>query len=190
MSPAAAITAVVLATLVVAWATPMSYGAQDTAALRSALQRLQARDLDGRVWNLERLQGRVILVDFWASWCAPCLREIPYMKATRARAGRENFEIVGINLDTFNEQRLVTWLDQHNIDWPQVHQQRGFHDDLPRLFGVGKLPTSFLLDRQGRVRGVDLRGAKLTRMVQELVAESPSAETPQANDLRLKRPSR
>ena len=138
-----------------------------------ALLELRATDLDGRTWTHDRLQGRIVLVDFWATWCPPCLRELPYLKEARERYG-DRFEVVGVSLDTFSRRQLRSWLDRHSIDWPQIHATGGYDDPLALSFGIDRLPTNLLLDRHGRLRAVDVRREQLFVEVDRLLAESPT----------------
>ena len=135
----------------------------------ASLRAFDARDLEGRRWTADTIRGRVVLLDFWATWCAPCLAELPRLKALRGRYGREQFEILGISLDAVDRRAFVSWLNRQRIDWPQVHERGGYAASLPRLFGVDRLPRTVLLDRDGRVAAVDLRGEALARAVDTLV---------------------
>lgn len=144
--------------------------APSRGAVVRALARLDARDLDGSTWTYERMRGRVVLVDFWATWCAPCLRELPYLKRARARYGDE-FEILGISLDTSSRAALGAWLHRHGVRWSQIHAADGFEDRVARSFGIDRLPTNMLIDRAGRVRHLNLRGEALLSAVEELLDE-------------------
>lgn len=152
------------------------------AELYLALLELRAEDLDGTTWTHERLQGRIMLVDFWATWCAPCLVELPFLKRARSRYG-DDFEVLGISLDTGSRRALVSWLNRQGVDWPQVHQDRGYDDRIPRAFGIDRLPTNLLLDRHGRLRALNVRGSQLFDEIDRLLEEERLLEAePQARD--------
>ena len=135
----------------------------------SALARFSATDLDGQRWTAADLRGRVLLVDFWATWCAPCLAELPRLKALRARHSRDEFEILGISLDPASRQSLVSWLNRNRIDWPQVHERAGYSGQVARLLDVDRLPRTILIDRHGEIAAVDLRGDRLEAAINDLV---------------------
>jgi thiol-disulfide isomerase/thioredoxin len=134
-----------------------------------ALKNLEAIDLDGRQWTAAEMRGRVVLLDFWATWCAPCLAELPRLKALRDRHSREHFEILGISLDVTSRQSFVSWLNRNRIDWPQVHERAGYSAGVPRLFGIDRLPRTILVGRDGTIAAVDLRGDHLAARIDELV---------------------
>jgi thiol-disulfide isomerase/thioredoxin len=132
-----------------------------------------AEDLSGHRWTGENLRGRVVLLDFWATWCAPCLAELPRLKTLREQFRREDFEIIGISLDAGSRRAFVSWLNRHRIEWPQVHERGGYSGTVPRQFGVDRLPRTVLIDRDGRIAAVDLRGERLAEAVHTLVAQPP-----------------
>lgn len=162
---------VTVATLLLATASIALHAAQqpDAATAEAALARLEAVDLDGRRWSLGDLRGRVVLIDFWATWCAPCLAEIPNLQALRARYPRERFEILGVSLDATSRRSLISFLNRHRMDWPQIHQPRGYGSELARLFRIDQLPVTVLVDRNGSVSAVHLRGEALAARVGELL---------------------
>lgn len=137
------------------------------AAAARALLALQAEDLDGRLWTHADLRGRITLVDFWATWCAPCLRELPFLKRTRELYGDE-FQILGVSFDTFSRRELRGWMAREGVEWPQIHARGSFDDDLARAFGIDRLPTNFLLDQNGRLRAVNVRGRDLFIEIEKL----------------------
>lgn len=128
-------------------------------------------DLEGRAWNAEQLRGRVTVIDFWATWCPPCLAEIPYLKQARARFAPDEFQIIGVSLDVIDRRGLVSWLNRQNITWPQVFDGRGRQGPSARMFGVTALPTTFLIDEHGRIIGTHLRGGRLLDAIEERVDE-------------------
>ena len=136
------------------------------------------QDLDGLRWTADSVRGRVLLLDFWATWCAPCLAELPRLKALRGRYDRTEFEILGISLDAVDRRTFVSWLNRQRVDWPQVHERSGYDAGLPRLFGVDRLPRTVLLDRDGRVAAIDLRGEALARAVDALVRDPVRSGSP------------
>ncbi|NKB87745.1 MAG: redoxin domain-containing protein [Acidobacteria bacterium] len=158
-------------------AVPAAADAQskNSAEVVRALLALDSEDLDGRTWNHRELRGRIVLVDFWATWCAPCLRELPYLKEARERYGDE-FEVLGVSLDTFSRRELRSWMARQGVDWPQIHATGGYDDPLSMRFGIDRLPINFLLDQSGRLRAVNVRGEALFGAIEELRA--PAEDTP------------
>jgi thiol-disulfide isomerase/thioredoxin len=141
-----------------------------------AIEQFDARDLDGHHWTLERLRGRVVVIDFWATWCAPCLADLPRFKALRESYPRREFEIVGVMLDPLSRRSIVSWLNRNRIDWPQIHERGGYQGRLARAFGIDRLPASVLLDRRGAVVAVNVRGEQLVLRVNEMISGSAHPE--------------
>jgi thiol-disulfide isomerase/thioredoxin len=149
----------------------LAVGAAATSASTAtdALATMRLVDIDGRTWTAERLRGRVTLIDFWATWCAPCLTELPYLKRARARYTREEFEILGVSFDVSDRRTLVSWMNRHAVVWPQVFDGRGRSGPVGRHFGVIGVPTSFLVDAGGTVIATNLRGERLLRAIDAAV---------------------
>jgi thiol-disulfide isomerase/thioredoxin len=129
---------------------------------------LKFTSLDGREVDLQKLSGKVVLLDFWATWCGPCMRELPNVKAAYQKLHDKGFEIVGISYDEDKEalNRIVT---TENMAWPQHFDGEGgkkFAED----YGVTTIPTMWLVDKKGIVR--DLMGrSDLAVKVEKLLAE-------------------
>ena len=138
--------------------------------LQSAIAELDATDLDGRRWNVSTLRGRVVLIEFWASWCAPCLQQIPMLRDLRDTYGPDQFEIVAVSLNSSPRRDLVSWINRQGLEWPQIHDGRAFNSPTARLFGVNALPASILLNRHGEIVAANLRGAALKRAVDALAS--------------------
>jgi thioredoxin-like negative regulator of GroEL len=142
----------------------------DQRDLQAAANELSVVDLEGKRWTIADLRTRIVLIDFWATWCAPCLAEIPTLKRVRA-AYRGRFEVLSISLDRRNRRDMVAWLNRMGVAWPQVHDGRAFSSPTARAFGVSALPASLLL-ADGRIVAMNLRGQALERAVRHLTSTS------------------
>jgi len=141
---------------------------------------LKFRAADGREVDLQKLRGKVVLIDFWATWCQPCLIEIPKVTAAYRRLRDKGFEIVGINLDY--EKRNLDYVTQRaGMTWPQHFDGQGSENEWAQHFGVGLIPTMWLVDKQGVLR--DLNGAgSLEQKVEKLLAEKPEVSASPASN--------
>ena len=126
-------------------------------------------DIDGRRWGRSDLEGKVVLVDFWATWCAPCLAELPHMKNAYRSHHEAGFEILAVSVDQTDKRTLRRWIRTQEVSWIQLHDNRGLAGELPRSFGVEYVPRSFLFDRQGRLVATDLQGKAFEAAVGALV---------------------
>lgn len=127
--------------------------------------------LNGDVLSATDLEGRVVLLDVWATWCAPCLAEMPTLKRLHD-THPSTLRIVGVNVDSLPRRDLRQWLARKNITWPQLFDGRGLRGPLSTRLKVDSLPRSFLYAADGRLIATDLRGETLTRTVNTLVARS------------------
>ena len=137
--------------------------------------------LEGATVTDESLAGKVVLVNFWATWCPPCRVEMPGFQRVYDRFRDEGFVVLGVTMDAGGPERVRRFLEERNISYP-VGMANG---DVARDFGgVPFLPTSYLIDRQGRVRNV-VRGmftsVALEQAVERLLRE-PSTPSPSAAD--------
>lgn len=128
--------------------------------------------LSGEVLSAQDLRGRVVLVDVWATWCAPCLAEMPTLKQLHEANG-DALRIVGVNVDSLPRRDLRLWLARKGVTWPQLFDGRGLRGPLSTRLKVESLPRSFLYAADGRLVATDLRGKALTRAVAILVAKRP-----------------
>jgi thiol-disulfide isomerase/thioredoxin len=130
-----------------------------------------APTLEGKTVTTGQFQGKVVLIDFWATWCGPCVREIPNVKAVYDKYHRHGLEVIGVSLDN-DPEKLRAFLDQNRLSWPQVFfqgtKERGWNNPIAKKYGIQSIPTMFLLDRSGHLVTTDLRGhGALERAVEE-----------------------
>ena len=125
-------------------------------------------DIRGEELTLEQYRRQVVLLDFWATWCGPCIAEMPNVKLAYAKHRDRKFQIIGISLDT-SIAPLEAYIQREGIEWRQYLDTTG---QISGLYNVRAIPSTFLIDGTGIVRRVNLRGLALETAVAELVREN------------------
>ena len=123
---------------------------------------------EGNKLSLTDLRGKYVLLDFWASWCKPCIAEAPNVKNVYKRFHNKGFEVLGVSLD--NKREL--WTDaiaKHRLDWLHVSSLEGWKCPVAKLYSVTGIPATFLLDPEGKIIASKLRGEELMEMVEKLL---------------------
>ena len=149
---------------------------QRAAFLAQAVMGITALNLAGEeVRVADVLAGnRYTLLEFWASWCAPCFAEIPYLQAAYERFGDEGFEILAFNLDDEPEDWREASGDRYDIPWLNVTDGLAFESPVASLFRINAIPASFLLASDGATVARDLRGESLEMRLGELMDAAAS----------------
>jgi len=130
---------------------------------------LQFTAVDGRSVDLARLRGKVVLLDFWATWCPPCVMEMPDVKTNYVQFHAKGFEIVGIDMDDFQD-KLTQYVADNKIEWPQYFDGLHWKNKIAVRFGIMQTPTMWLIDKKGNLRDLNAWG-HLNEGVQKLLAE-------------------
>jgi thiol-disulfide isomerase/thioredoxin len=128
-------------------------------------------DLNGNDLSLEKYRGKVILLDFWAVWCGPCIAEMPNVKQVYEKYKDANFQIIGISLDE-NRNTLVGYLEKEGITWPQFFDGKGWRNQVAAMYGISAIPHTYLIDGEGVIRKANVRGRALEPAVAELIQEN------------------
>jgi thiol-disulfide isomerase/thioredoxin len=108
------------------------------------------KDLQGNALSISKYKGKVVLVDFWATWCGPCVAELPEIQSAYNKYHNKGFEIVGISLDD-DEGALEKFVKLKKMPWPQYFEGKRFDGKLPVKYGVNATPTTYLIDRNGKI---------------------------------------
>jgi len=118
------------------------------------------KDLAGEPLSIAKFKGKVVLVDFWATWCGPCRGELPNVLAAYKKYHDKGFEIIGISLDQ-DENTLKSFIKENGMAWPQYFDGLGWGSKLGQKYGINSIPMTFLLDQEGKIVATGLRGPAL-----------------------------
>jgi thiol-disulfide isomerase/thioredoxin len=129
------------------------------------------KDVTGRPLSLASYKGKVVLVDFWATWCGPCVRELPNVIAAYKKYHGKGFEIVGVSLDE-DQPTLERFLKENDVTWQQYFDGQKWDNKLAMKYGVNIAPTTYLLDADGKIIGKNLRGPDLEAAVAKALANN------------------
>lgn len=124
--------------------------------------------IDGREVSIASLKGSVVLVDFWATWCGPCVGEIPNVKAAYEKLHPKGFEILGISFDQ-EKDALETFVKKKGMTWPQYFDGEGWQNKFGQEFGINSIPAMWLVDQKGILRDLNARDG-LAEKVEKLLA--------------------
>jgi peroxiredoxin len=136
-------------------------------AVGATLPIIELPDADGNLISIESLRGKFVLIDFWASWCGPCVRELPNLKEAYAKYHEKGFDIYSISLDTDKASWLAA-VEKYELNWVHVSDLKGFESPVAKLLAVSYVPHLFLLDPNGVILAVDLREEALANKLSEL----------------------
>lgn len=123
---------------------------------------------DNKELALSSLRGKVVLIDFWASWCGPCRKEMPNVKLVYQKYKDKGFEIYGVSLDKDRNAWLEA-IEKDGLKWPQVSDLKFWQSEAAQTYAVQSIPHTVLIDRDGKILASGLRGAELERKLAEVL---------------------
>jgi len=116
--------------------------------LKSKPMDLKFTAVDGTTVDLANLHGKVVLIDFWATWCPPCREEVPNVVAAYKKYHDQGLEIVGVSLDQ-DKDKLLAFTKDNGMVWPQYFDGQGWSNSVSKSFGINSIPAMWLLDKKG-----------------------------------------
>jgi thiol-disulfide isomerase/thioredoxin len=138
---------------------------QDSLAVGSTFPDFSEKDLDGKPISVAGFKGKVVLVDFWATWCGPCRGELPNVIATYKKHHADGFEIIGVSLDSDRSQLDDFLKKTDGMTWQQFFDGQGWSNKLAVKYGVQAIPFAVLIGPDGKIIGKSLRGEELENAV-------------------------
>ncbi|MEM7147199.1 MAG: TlpA disulfide reductase family protein [Verrucomicrobiota bacterium] len=125
------------------------------------------RSINAGEVDLASMKDKVVLLDFWATWCGPCIAEMPNVKKAYEKYHEKGFEIVGISLDS-SKSSLEDYIEDNDMPWPQYYDGKGWDNELGREYGVSSIPAVYLV-KNSEVIATGVRGPALEKKLEELL---------------------
>jgi peroxiredoxin len=125
-------------------------------------------DTSGKIITLSSLKGKYVLIDFWASWCGPCRKEMPNVKRLYEKYKNKNFEILGVSLDR-DRSAWIKAIKDDGLPWLHISDLKFWECEAARDYNVQAIPYTVLVDKDGKIIAKELRGEELEKKLEEVI---------------------
>ncbi len=153
--------------------------------LPGTIMEVEGTLLGGEMVDWESYRGKVVLVDYWATWCGPCIAELPNVLAAYAAYHDKGFEVLGISLDS-DKEAVENFFEARNIPWQTLYstdpEANGWAHPMAEKYAIAGIPQAILVDKEGKVVSMNARGRTLEKALSELLgpAEAAADSQPEA----------
>lgn len=130
----------------------------------------QAETIQGEKLSLADQEGKIVILEFWATWCGPCKPEIPHLKSIDETYPNEKVQVIGISLDK-DLTKLGEFIAKEEMKWPQIIQPEEWNGVIAEKYNVSGIPRSYIIGPDGKILAKDVRGKDLEDKIAELVSE-------------------
>jgi peroxiredoxin len=137
---------------------------------------VEGKTIDGTDFDWASYRGKVVLVDYWATWCGPCVQDLGDVKKVYKKYHDKGFDVVGISLD-HARHALNKFIESEQIPWAQLYDEdrqrgKGWNSPMARKYGISAIPATMLVDKAGKVVAMDVRGEDLEKQVEKLLGSA------------------
>jgi len=139
-----------------------------SAQINTQAKKFVQQSSTGKKISLDAFEGKYVLLDFWASWCAPCRKEHPNLIKTYEQFKNKNFEIISVSLDSENDN-WINAITSDQLTWTQISDLKGQQNDIAVQYGVQSVPANFLIDPKGKIIDKNLKGEELKKRLETLL---------------------
>lgn len=136
--------------------------------------KLEGKTVDGKDFDWSKYRGKVVLVDFWATWCGPCIAELPNVLENYEKYHAKGFEVVGISLDN-SKEKLVSFIAERKLPWTNLFDEngpKGFEHAIATYYGISGIPSTLIVGKDGKVVSLSARGAQLGELLEKLLGKA------------------
>jgi thiol-disulfide isomerase/thioredoxin len=129
----------------------------------------KGKGLDGNPVALKDYAGKVVLIDFWATWCPPCRAEVPHLVELHKKYAGKGFDILGVSLDGPDQKKVIGFTQQNGMPWRHVYDGGGWEATVSRKYGVRSIPFTVLVGKDGKILAVGARSSVLEGLLEEML---------------------